>query len=299
MSFQLTFDQCLKPIQRWFGVGLTVNTVAIHSKAINLPASQIEAWYNDSVSWLREFGQESLALSFVGVKGFEDADTYAFAKADKKIRRLGFSSLPYVSIYAALPCGMDSLRPRFSVSLRNSQTPGIASVFIWAWEDMGPDITRKVFLKQCQWAHAAGVLDYAFALQQSSRMLPEIEAMQDSFSPRLIVKSRSVTGGGFPTKHILESGGHTIDYLREVYPIQIISSEHLSHRIQGETLKDWITSSPNHGLLTPHSENHWIWEVSAQDIQSVRNELNEYGLLTLYLPDMKRIYEDYGRLRNI
>jgi len=297
MSLHLAPDHWLKPIQRWFGVGLMVNVVAIHSKTTHLPASLVETWYDNGIAWLRELGQESLSLSFVGVKGFEDADTYPFANADKKLRRLGFSELPSVSIYAALPGGIDSLRPRFSVDLQNSQMQGIASVCIWAWEDMGPEITKNVFLKQCQWAHSAGILDYAFVLQQSSRMLPEVEAKHDSFSPRLIMKSHSVMGGGYPTKHIRDSGGHTINYLREIYPIQILSAVHLSHRMQDKTLKEWIESSSSNGVLTPFFEKHWVWEVSTDDIQAIREALNESGLLTLYLPDMSRIYEDYGKPR--
>jgi hypothetical protein len=299
MSLQLAPDHWLKPVQRWFGVGLMVNAMAVHSKMTHLSASVIETWYDDSIAWMREWGQVSPNLAFVGVKGFEDADTYAFASADKRFRRRGFADVPSINIFSKDPIGLSigscSLSPRFSVSLSNSQMQGIASVCIWAWEDMGAEMTKNIFLKQCHWAHSAGILDYALVLQQSSRMLPEVEAMHDPFSRRLIVRSHSVTGGGYPTKHIFESGGHTINYLREIYPYQLLSAVHLSHRMQDKSLKEWIESSPNHGVLAPFSEKHWVWEIPTRDIQAIREALNASNLLTLYLPDMNRIYEDYGK----
>jgi len=298
MNLQLAQNNWLKPLQRLLGIGLKVNVVAIHSKATHLPPSLLESWYEDSIVWLRELGQESLSLSFIGVKGFDDADTYAFAKADKKLRRLGFSKIPYLSVYAALPAGMDSLSPRFSASLSNSQVPGIASTCVWAWEDMGPEMTKNVFLKQCKWARSVGILDYALVLQQSSRLLPEVEAIRGPSAQRLVVNWGGVTGSGYSTKKISDSGGHTINYLRDIYPIQLLSVVHLSHRMGDVTLKEWIESSPNYGVLTPFSNEHWVWEIPANKEKAVRKALSENNLLTLYLPDMSRIYEDYGRLRN-
>jgi hypothetical protein len=301
MNWQLAPNHWLKPVQRWFGIGLIVNVVAIHSKAIRLPASLTEKWYDDSIAWMRGWGQESPNLAFAGVKGFKDADTYAFASADKRLRRRGFADVPSISLFAkdplALKIGACSFSPRFSANLSNSQTQVGGSTCSWAWEDTGAEMIKKVFLKQCQWAYSAGILDYALVLQQSSRMLPEVEAINDPSAKRLVVKRGGVTSSGYSTKKLFESGGHTINYLREIYPLQLLSSVHLSHRMQDKALKEWIESSPNHGVLTPFSKEHWVWEIPTRDIQAVREALSASNLLTLYLPDMSRIYEDYGKSR--
>jgi hypothetical protein len=294
MNIPLSFKRWSTPVQRLLSVRLKVNAVAIHSKTTHFSASLIENWYDHSIGWLRGQQQRSLSLSFIGVQGFKDVDTYAFLDADKKLRNRGFTNLPYVSIYAASPGGMKSLAPKFSSSLSNALTKVGYSYCVCTWEDTGPEDSEQIFLKQCQWAQSWGILDYARALQQSSLISAKTEATAGPSATHLVKTSVGYSRSGHPTNKIFESGGHPIDYLRDIYPLQTLSSVHLSHRMETDTLKEWIESSQEHGVLKPFSDEHWIWEIPNERIGAIRDTLNRCNLLTLYLPDMSRIFEDYG-----
>lgn len=297
----LNIRQWPSTFQRLVGLGPLLNVVAVHSKITCFPAHLIESWYNEAIEWIEGFGYSARTLSFVGVEGFEDGDSYDFEKADKKLRKRGFANVPHITINAApfskvlIPGLTDQWELYLSVSLSNMlQQPSINRL-VWAWERDKRPLSREVFLKTVEFAERWNFLDYAFAFQDYSRNLPANEAKQPSFHEKLVIKRGIISGKGYPTKKVYESGKHPIEFLRDVYLYQILSPIHLSYRMGDQSLREWIEASATHGTLEKFAGQRWLWSIPDDRLKEVRQSLASYNLLTLYLPDMSRILEDYGR----
>lgn len=292
-------------MQRLFGRTL-LNVVAVHSKGRNLSADQIESWYRQTIAWMQGMGHEPKSVAFLGVKGFEDATSYSFAHANKKLCHRGFADIPSLSLEVATPPGSiwwTCREPIITASLSIIGRPPIGGYLAWGWENDKKKLSPEVFLGLADQANRLGMLDYAQAFQHDSCLLPLADATLDPFMRRT-----GKTGGmGYPTKRAYESGLHPLDFLREIYPYQILAPVHLSyrvgliwsghdwHRIESQTLGEWIASSEAHGTLEQFSEQRWLWIIPETQLQSVRGTLAANNLLTLYLPDMSRILDYYGK----
>jgi hypothetical protein len=67
--------------------------------------------------------------------------------------------------------------------------------------------------------------------------------------------------------------------IRDVYPVSILTSLHLSQIVEGRSLAEWIHAAPSHGTLKAIGARNWFWTVSTTDIPSVREMLRASGLL--------------------
>lgn len=67
-------------------------------------------------------------------------------------------------------------------------------------------------------------------------------------------------------------------HLRDIYPINILTSKHLSFPILGETLRDFIQGNKN-SELTPLSDNLWIWKIKTEHLPKIRKATQKSGLL--------------------
>lgn len=72
--------------------------------------------------------------------------------------------------------------------------------------------------------------------------------------------------------------------LRMVYPLNVISLDHLSIIVGDVTLKEWILSSEKHGTLEYISNDKWLWMVEDSEIGRLNNYLGELGLLISWKP---------------
>jgi hypothetical protein len=296
VNFKLAQTHWLKPLQRFLGIGLVVNAVGIQSKVFLLSPDLIEHWYEDNLVWLRSIGLTDLNITSEGVKGLKDWESYPFVVADKKLRKSGFKALSYLSIHPApslIKVGSASIAPKIGASLRNALRIGDVSFFLRTWEDSIQFKADNIFRSHCQWACSLNLLDYAIALHEGSRSFFQSDAVRSAFTKPAVKTSTGLSSSSYSAKQVIDAGGHTLDYLGEIYPLQILSSVHVSRRIGDRSLKEWIESSPEHGSLSAFSEKHWIWEIPNDLIESIRKAMSQHGLLTLYLPDMNRIFEDY------
>ncbi len=288
-------------IHRLLGLGPLMNVVAVHSMRTCLPANIIESWYNEAIVWMENLGSRPRTLSFVGVEGFKDGESYDFDKADRKIRGRGFAGISSVMIEASplqkiYIAGLtDQWKLHISASLRSMLQECGESCLVWAWEQEKKPFSREEFLNAVDFAKRWRLIDYAFFFQDFSRSFPATEAARSAFSEKLIRKHGMLSSTGYPTKKVYETGKHPIDFLREIYPYQILSPVHLSYQVGSQTLREWIDSSEAHGTLEKFTEQRWLWTIPKTQLAAVRATLAKNNLLTLYLPDMSRILEDYGR----
>jgi hypothetical protein len=66
--------------------------------------------------------------------------------------------------------------------------------------------------------------------------------------------------------------------MRDVYPLNILSDKHLSNAIDGQTLKDWITTG-GRGILRPMSGSMFSWQLSSDELPKCRDACIEACLV--------------------
>jgi hypothetical protein len=88
-------------------------------------------------------------------------------------------------------------------------------------------------------------------------------------------------------REIIGANRHMRGYLRDVYPLNVISEPHLSQRVGGMPLADWIGQSPQRGTLRSLPGDAWIWRIDESNVDAVRAELVQTGLLIAYPPASK------------
>jgi hypothetical protein len=104
-----------------------------------------------------------------------------------------------------------------------------------------------------------------------------------------------VTGIGYNKKEIAEAdrigawfrermarNRHLTGYLRDVYPLNVISEKHLSQSVAGVRLADWIEKSPARGTLRALAGDATLWRIDETHVEAVRAELAPSGILIAY-----------------
>lgn len=72
---------------------------------------------------------------------------------------------------------------------------------------------------------------------------------------------------------------HLQGYLRDVYPLNVISRPHLDKLVHGTPLGDWIHQTPERGILRPLAGGAWLWRIDEQQVPQIQAELERAGLL--------------------
>ncbi|MCL5802139.1 MAG: hypothetical protein M1283_06490 [Gammaproteobacteria bacterium] len=70
--------------------------------------------------------------------------------------------------------------------------------------------------------------------------------------------------------------------LRDVFPINFLSGDHLRRNMGSRTLKEWINSNPTHGTLTNLNEEIWVWEIEKRQIAAIREAMTRENMLIAY-----------------
>ena len=86
--------------------------------------------------------------------------------------------------------------------------------------------------------------------------------------------------GALSRRHQDEAGylGQFREKLRDVYPINFLTSGHLARTIDGLSLKAWVATR-RYGRLTEMQQGVWTWELTDEEIAEARAELRKAGVL--------------------
>ena len=81
-------------------------------------------------------------------------------------------------------------------------------------------------------------------------------------------------------------GAYKTGYFRDIYPVNIISKEHLANIVEPgkffsrkKDLSEWISANKKRGKLVKLSENHWSWHIEPNNIYDVREGLRHTGII--------------------
>lgn len=81
---------------------------------------------------------------------------------------------------------------------------------------------------------------------------------------------------------------HLQGYLRDVYPLNVISQPHLDKQVQGMPLREWIIASPERGTLRPLAGGAWLWRIEENQVVPIQAELESAGMLIAELGSTRR-----------
>lgn len=82
----------------------------------------------------------------------------------------------------------------------------------------------------------------------------------------------------------MENNRQLTGYLRDIYPLNVISEPHLAQPVEGKPLRDWIDESPQRGELRGLPGGAWRWRIEESNVEQVRAALAKAGLLIAYPP---------------
>jgi hypothetical protein len=73
-------------------------------------------------------------------------------------------------------------------------------------------------------------------------------------------------------------------YLRDVYPMNILSEKHLLREVDGQLLPEWIASDAARGTIRKIGIANWLWTVPNESLPNMQAILRSQGL-TIVPPD--------------
>lgn len=81
---------------------------------------------------------------------------------------------------------------------------------------------------------------------------------------------------------------HLLGYLRDVYPLNVISQPHLDMPVNGMPLGEWIRHAADRGTLRPLAGGAWLWRIEDAQVANVQAELEAAGLLIAQLGSKRK-----------
>ena len=79
--------------------------------------------------------------------------------------------------------------------------------------------------------------------------------------------------------YIMQNGKYHTGDMRDIYPLNVLSSAHNQRMVDGMALFDWINADTSRGILTKLDADLWSWWVKDEEINSVRAALKPTGIL--------------------
>tara|TARA_R110002095_G_scaffold179414_1_gene156869 strand:+ start:451 stop:1257 length:807 start_codon:yes stop_codon:yes gene_type:complete len=71
--------------------------------------------------------------------------------------------------------------------------------------------------------------------------------------------------------------------IRDVYPLNFLSPQHLKAPVGDQTLEQWIKSDSTRGTLEEILPDFWCWSVDPQNIEPVKESLKPHNLLIAHM----------------
>jgi hypothetical protein len=78
---------------------------------------------------------------------------------------------------------------------------------------------------------------------------------------------------------------HVNGFLRDVFPLNVLSRPHVTGNVFGEPLAKWIESEGWRGYLEEVCSGVWIWVIPEQNLPLVRKALQPTGILIVKPPE--------------
>lgn len=249
--------------------GTLGNTLVLHEFKKN--PIDIAGWFYFIEALFLKHG---LNPSKMGGKG---SKTITFARGKKQQEKKHFTDLQKGMWVAALPVdgGVEMLDFLYVAHLSNSSPRGTC---VLCWDDQIIPFDPAYFDSL---AHDLSVFlepTYGYGYQREFKYGP-------SLYPFGVIAGLEY---GMPERKYITEWGNAYDCLdgryrtgdlRDIYPLNFLSSPHLERDVYGQSLKEWIASSPAHGEVKSLNNSLWSWFIQDDQISLVREALRGTGIL--------------------
>lgn len=230
-------------------------------------------WFSYIEEWFRKNGLIPNRIS--GASG----KTIKFENGKKKLEKNSFKSIETDGVWViATPpeVGTEMVDFIFAVDLHDE--PNGNKTLVLCWDDQIIKFDQFYIEKLAKDLYEYLEPAYGYTYQRPFELGPVfypfgVIAGLDFGEPERKLISK------WGNEYSYEDGDYKTGLMRDIYPINFLSESHFSHEIEGQSLKDWIESSSEHGELKKLTDNLWSWWVPEDKIAKIREIFIPTGLL--------------------
>lgn len=256
--------------------GPLANTSAFHDFKHNL--IDFKGWFYCIEEWFRQENIKPTKIDYTGKNGVKGRSTIKFENGKKQLESCNFEGIDGIWVSATLPhVGIEMIDFMFAAHLDCSSTRG---TFMLCWDDQVTKFERGYLENLAKSSYLYLQPAYGYSYQREFQYNP-------SFYPFGMTGGNSISREEEVqiTKWQVEysgNGNYKTGMLRDIYPINFLSANHMRIEIEGQKLLDWIQSNSSHGDLEQLLPDLWSWWIPKEDIEIVKQPFISSGLLIAY-----------------
>lgn len=233
----------------------------------------LRGWFYYIEDWFKKGGLVPSRISGRAGK------TVGFEREKKRLEKEDFKSIRDGVWIGALPPKVGTEMFDFIFAAHLYRHPRGTATMVLCWDSQLINFKRDYMETLIKGFYSYLEPSYGYGYQREFKFGPSFYPFGvlvgiDSFSE----EANQITKWG--NEYNYSDGNYKTGMLRDIYPINFLSKTHLSQKVGGTTLQNWIESTPQHGeLQSLIEEQFWSWWVHEGKIPVVREELRPTGLL--------------------
>jgi hypothetical protein len=243
-----------------------------------------EGWFEYAEQWFAKHGLEPTKMSGKSGKNI------TFKRGKLNLQKESFQDLKKNGLWiGALPpeeyIGTESFDFLFAADLiqLSSFTKGNVCTFCWddqilPWDE---DYIQSLAKDLCQFFKPK----YGYAFQRKFKhgpiYYPSGVGAHDGRDVISWEEGGEIANWG--NVGLREHDDYKPEMLRDVYPLNFLSAQHLEGIVESKPLKQWILEDLHRGELNEVLPGFWSWSVASESIEPVREVLKKHNLLIAHL----------------
>jgi len=254
------------------------NTLALHDFALN--SYDLKAWVAYVVDLFRQYGLEPTRMG-ISAPSIKSTKMHTYAREVKKLDTTDNQIITGISLQATMNGSDDSANDDiftaiFDIGLERRITTctlvlddALVPLEVNIWNEIAKNIA--IFFKP----------RYGYSFQRAFKKGPTwypwgtIGRTGNTKISDQEADLITCWANAYQRSHMIYQTGD----LRDIYPLNILSSTHNQRLVDEKPLFDWIQADARHGTLTQLEDNLWSWWVEESQIHSVRDALKPTGIL--------------------
>ncbi len=263
-----------KPLINDIKRGAMANSLVLHDLKRN--PIDLKGLFDYMEDWFLKSRVIPTHMGLIGDNAGKGMSVIQFNNGKRRLEKFNFEGFRSIGIHA-LPHNWDNTSDYLFYAGIYSH-PSRRQTLILCWDDQIIPFEREYVENLAKQIDPYIKPAYGYGYQREFEQGPSAYCIGglrgiDSFSEEAdqITKWGNEYGGS--------KGRYRTGLLRDIYPVNFISEEHIMERVGNFSLQEWINLSPNHGELRALNDHLWSWHVPSQDILLVRESLLSTGIL--------------------
>jgi hypothetical protein len=262
--------------------GPMANALALHH--FSRDEIDHEGWFAYAERWFAKHGLEPTKMSGKSGKNI------TFQRGKLNLQKENFKYLKENGVWiGALPpekyIGTESFDFLFAADLIQLSSPMKGNVCTFCWDDQilpwDEEYIQSLAQDLCQFFKP----QYGYAFQRKFKHGPIFYSSgigaEDGRDRITLEESKEI--GRWGIIGIGEHSKYRSEMLRDIYPLNFLSAQHLDGIVEGKSLKQWILDDLQRGSLEEVCPGFWSWSVAPASIDPVREVLKKHNLLIAHL----------------